>query len=101
MGNLMNAEFDGTMRSLQDIARKEKKLWAFNGKIGSYSLDLAEVALGDVVQLNVWNDTRWRHAMHLHGQHFWIASAEFGGRARDLLRDTYLMQPGERAEFLF
>ena len=24
MGNLMNAEFDRTMRSLQDIARKEK-----------------------------------------------------------------------------
>ncbi len=101
MGNLMNAEFDGTQRTLQDIARTEKKLWAFNGKIGSYGLDLAEVALGEVVQLNVWNDTRWRHAMHLHGQHFWISSREFGGQARDLLRDTYLMQPGERAEFLF
>ena len=54
-----------------------------------------------MVQLNVWNDTRWRHAMHLQGQHFWITSAEFGGRARDRLRDTYLMQAGERAEFLF
>ena len=39
--------------------------------------------------------------MHLHGQHFWISSREFDGQARDLLRDTYLMQPGERAEFLF
>ena len=54
-----------------------------------------------MVQLNVWNDTRWLHAMHLHGQHFWIASGEFGGLARDLLHDPYLRQPGERAEFLF
>ena len=67
MGNLMSAEFDET--ALQDIA-KRKKLWAFNGKIGSYALDIANVKLGDVVQLNVWNDTRWRHAMHLHGP-FW------------------------------
>ncbi len=101
MGNLMSAEFGGTTRTLQDIARNEKKLWAFNGKIGSYALDIADVKLGDVVQLNVWNDTRWRHAMHLHGQHFWVSSQEFEGGARDLLRDTYLMQPGERAEFLF
>ena len=83
------------------ILRVTKKLWAFNGKIGSYSFGQADVALGEVVQLTVWNDTCWRHAMHLHGQHFWIASSEFGGRALDPLRDTYLMQPGERAEFLF
>ena len=53
------------------------------------------------MQFSVWNGTRWRHAMHLYEQHFWIASGEFGGPARDLLRDTYLMQPGEHASFLF
>jgi FtsP/CotA-like multicopper oxidase with cupredoxin domain len=101
MGNLMSAVFDGTERSLGDIARNEFKFWALNGEIGSYDLNLAKVKLGRIVQLNVWNDTQWRHAMHLHGQHFWVKSKEFGKKSRDLLRDTYLMLPGERAELLF
>ena len=101
MGNLTSAKFDGVERSLREIATQEGKLWAFNGEIGSYDLNLAEVSLGEIIKLTVWNNTRWRHAMHLHGQHFWVTSTEFGTEPRALLRDTYLMQAGERAEFLF
>ena len=39
--------------------------------------------------------------MHLHGQHFWVNSQEFGIEKRYLLRDTYLMERGEKAEFIF
>ena len=76
-------------------------MWAFNREIGGYELNLSDVSLSDVVNLRVWNDTSWPHAMHLHGQHFWVESKEFGKETKPLLRDTYLMQPGEKADLLF
>lgn len=101
MGNLAFAVFEGEKQSLRDLAQNEAKLWAFNGEIGGYGLTLADIALGDTVILRVWNDTRWRHAMHLHGQHFWVNSKEFGQQNRQVLRDTYLMQPSEKADLIF
>ena len=101
MGNLGSAEFAGQIIPLRELAMKESKLWAFNGKIGGYTLSLAEVSVGDTVKLDAWNDSAWPHAMHLHGHHFWVDSKEFGLTARQMLRDTYLMQPGERATLVF
>jgi FtsP/CotA-like multicopper oxidase with cupredoxin domain len=101
MGNLGSALFEGKERSLRDLAQNEAKLWAFNGEIGGYGLALADVSLRDIVILRVWNDTRWRHAMHLHGQHFWVNSKEFGEQNRQVLRDTYLMQPSEKVDLVF
>ena len=101
MGNLASAVFAGESRSLRYLAQNEAKLWAFNGEIGSYGLTLADITRGDTAILRVWNDTRWRHAMHLHGQHFWVNSKEFGEQGRQVLRDTYLMQPSEKADLIF
>ena len=39
--------------------------------------------------------------MHLHGQHFWVNSKEFGDQNRQVLRDTYLMQPSEKVDLIF
>ena len=61
---------------IRDLAINEKKLWAFNGKIGDYNLNIADVKINDVVNLKIWNNTRWHHAMHLHGHHFWVYSKE-------------------------
>ena len=36
MGNLSSAIFEGEQKSLRELARSEKKLWAFNGEIGGY-----------------------------------------------------------------
>lgn len=101
MGNLASALFEGEERSLRDLAMNDSKLWAFNGQVGGYDVNLADVNLGDVVALRVWNDTAWPHAMHLHGQHFWVNSGEFGQEKKALLRDTYLMQPGEKNDLIF
>ena len=101
MGNLASAVFAGESRSLRYLAQNEAKLWAFNGEIGGYGLTLADITRGDTAILRVWNDTRWRHAMHLHGQHFWVNSKEFGEQGRQVLRDTYLMQPSEKADLIF
>jgi FtsP/CotA-like multicopper oxidase with cupredoxin domain len=35
---------------------------------------LPEINQNDLVSLDVYNDTAWRHAMHLHGHHFWVMS---------------------------
>ena len=101
MGNLVSAVFEGEERGLRDLAMNESKLWAFNGQVGGYDVNLADVNLGDIVSLRVWNDTAWPHAMHLHGQHFWVESREFGQEEIALLRDTYLMQPGEKKDLVF
>lgn len=101
MGNLETAMFEGERLALRDLAQTHSKLWAFNGIVGGYDHLLGDIALGDVVVLRVWNDTRWEHGMHLHGHHFWVRSTEFGDVPRDVLRDTYLMAPGERADLVF
>ena len=101
MGNLSSAVFEGEERGLRDLAQNEGKLWAFNGQVGGYDLTLADLSLGDVVVLKVWNDSRWQHGMHLHGHHFWVASKEFGDTPKPVLRDTYLMEPGEKADLIF
>ena len=101
MGNLSSAIFQGEERDLLDLAQNESKLWAFNGQVGGYDLTLADLSLGDVVVIKVWNDSRWQHGMHLHGHHFWVASKEFGDTPKQVLRDTYLMQPGEKADLIF
>ena len=101
MGNLSSAIFNGEKKSLRELASKEAKLWAFNGEIGDYSYTIAEIKMGKTVILKVWNDTSWKHSMHLHGHHFWINSFEFGKIPKMIMRDTYLMQPGEKAELIF
>lgn len=101
MGNLSSAKFNGETRKLRNLALNDSKLWAFNGEIGGYALTIAEAKLQDVMVLRVWNDTAWRHTMHLHGHHFWVHSREFGEKQRYLLRDTYLMQPGEKTDLIF
>ena len=52
-----------------------------------------------MLQYRVFNDTRWEH-MHLHGHRFWVKS-EFGEQTREIMRDTYLIAPGETADLIF
>ena len=101
MGNLKSAIFNGQQREFRDLALNETKLWAFNEYVGDYNYKIANLTLGEIVILRCWNDTRWQHTMHLHGHHFWVNSKEFENLEIDLLRDTYLMQPGEKADFIF
>jgi len=101
MGNLGGAMHGGRMHSLRELASEQGKIWAFNGIVGGPHERLAELSQGEVVVLRIWNDSRWEHAMHLHGHHFWVASREFGHSPRAVLRDTYLMAPDERADLIF
>ena len=39
--------------------------------------------------------------MHLHGNYFYIESNEFSKGNKLVLRDTYLMQQGEKSKFIY
>ena len=69
---------------------KIKNYGLLTKNIGSYEYLLATVKLNQVVILDVWNDTRWPHSMHLHGNHFFVKSKEFKENTDYILRDTYL-----------
>jgi len=99
MGNLREASFKGQMRPIRELAQTYKKAWAFNGTISDHHDHLAKIERGQVVSIEVWNDTRWRHAMHLHGHHFWIQTED--GTFLDGKRDTYLFERGEKANLVF
>lgn len=99
MGNLREATFGGQLRPIRELAQTYGKAWAFNGKIGEHHDHLAKINIGQAVSIEVWNDTRWNHAMHLHGHHFWIQTED--GEFLDGKRDTYLFQRGEKANLVF
>ena len=101
MGNLSSAIFNEEKKSLRELASKEAKLWAFNAEIHDYNYTIAEIKMGEIVILKIWNDTSWNHSMHLHGHHFWINSFEFAKTPKIVMRERYLMQPGEKAELIF
>ena len=101
MGNLKSANLNGIMTPLRDLAQKHRKVWAFNGSVGGYDHMLGTARRGQFVILDIQNDTRWPHAMHLHGHHFLVNSRLNPVKDPLSKRDTYLMQPGENAEFRF
>ena len=101
MGNLTEAIFNGDKLPLGTLAREHKKLWAFNGIVGDYNQALADIQLGQVVALDVFNDTAWPHAMHLHGHHFWVLGDDPTDDAPSGKRDTWLMPAGSRARLVF
>ena len=101
MGNLVTAKFEGVEKNFRTLAMEDKKFWAFNKEVGKYEHALANIKKGQVIILDVWNDTRWPHSMHLHGNHFYVQSKEFQNLETPILRDTYVMQPGEKSKFTY
>jgi FtsP/CotA-like multicopper oxidase with cupredoxin domain len=101
MGNLVKAKFEGVEKNFRTLAMEDKKFWAFNKEVGKYEHALANIKKGQVIILDIWNDTRWPHSMHLHGNHFYVQSKEFENLETPILRDTYVMQPGEKSKFTY
>ena len=101
MGNLAKAYFEGIEKNFRSLAMEDKKFWAFNKEVGKYEHSLTSVKKGEIIILDVWNDSRWPHSMHLHGNHFYVESKEFSDHDKLILRDTYLMQPGEKSKFIY
>jgi FtsP/CotA-like multicopper oxidase with cupredoxin domain len=91
MGRLDAAVLNGKRRSFRELV-EANEFWAFNGTVGMTDTPLLEVSGGEAVKLEIYNDTSFPHAMHLHGMHF-REVAQDGGLGP--LRDTLLMAGGE------
>ena len=91
------ASIKGVETDIRDLVR-QGRAWAFNGDADPTPDPLVQARLGQTVRIKMVNDTRWPHAMHLHGHHFRKISAS---GPPGPLRDTLLMAPQETAEIAF
>lgn len=87
MGNLQPAYYQGKKLSVDELIRK-RQFWTQNGQAGFPEEPLLRVRVGDVVEIELKNDTMWGHAMHLHGHHFRAAHHQLG---ETLWQDTVLV----------
>lgn len=97
MGQMSHAMLNGEKTDIRNLVQAGMA-WSFNGVAGMPETPLVSARLGDVLRVRMTNDTRWPHAMHLHGHHFQEVhtNGEYGP-----FRDTLLMQPGENREIAF
>ncbi len=97
MGSLDAAILQGERKTFQSLVQANQ-FWAFNGIIGMTETPLLEADLGQTVRLEIFNDTVFPHAMHLHGMHFRevLKDGTLGP-----LRDTLLTFGGDTREIAF
>lgn len=101
MGRMSGAMLHGEKKGMRDLV-EAGKVWSFNGIAGSHhDPALFSAALGRTVRMPIVNDTRWPHAIHLHGHHFRVLSRNGAPVAREEWRDTVLTAAGERVEIAF
>ncbi len=94
MGRMASATLDGRRMGMRELAAAGR-VWAFNGVAGMPDQPLLRAGTGRTVAIDMVNDTRWPHAMHLHGHHVQEIARSQGRARTDAWRDTVLVDPGE------
>lgn len=97
MGSMEGAIVDGRERGFDELI-KLRRIWAFNGVAGDMDEPLFRASVGRTVKLTIFNDTRWPHAMHLHGHHFKVLTRDGKADPNGDWRDTVLNAPMETIE---
>ena len=97
MGQMQEAMLDGKTLGIRDLVR-EGYAWAFNGTAGMPDTPLVSARRDEVIHIRIANDTRWPHAIHLHGHHFQEINKD--GTYGPFL-DTLLFQRGETRRIAF
>ena len=97
MGQMNTAILDGEEMTFRQLA-EANQFWSFNGVVGMTETPLASFSRGEMVRLKIENETRFPHAMHLHGMHFRevLEDGQFGP-----MRDTILTYAGRTTEIAF
>lgn len=100
MGNMVQATHKGETKDIRSLVH-QGLAWSFNGTAGMAEAPLFAAPLGRTVTIDLCNDTRWPHAMHLHGHH--VRVIERNGRATGnyAWKDTVLVDPLENAKIAF
>jgi FtsP/CotA-like multicopper oxidase with cupredoxin domain len=97
MGSLKEAIYQGKTLGIRELVQKHQ-VWAFNGVANLPEKPILEVQRGEVVEIEILNNTRWPHSMHLHGHHFQSDLARYES---GIWHDTLAMAAGERATIRF
>ena len=100
MGRMTGAMLEGRRMTMEELVGR-RRVWAFNGAAGDLDTPLARIERGRTAVLRIRNDTRWPHAMHLHGHHFTVLSRNGAPAPEGPRRDTELMEGGETVEIAF
>jgi FtsP/CotA-like multicopper oxidase with cupredoxin domain len=101
MGGMTQATYKGQMFDMRTLVREHGQAWAFNGNAGKPVDPLVDLKAGQTAVIDMINDTRWPHAMHLHGHHFRVLEIDGKAVTNAPWRDTQLMQPAERIKIAF
>ena len=101
MGGMTQATYKGQMFDMRTLVREHGQAWAFNGNAGKPVDPLVDLKAGQTAVIDMINDTRWPHAMHLHGHHFRVLEIDGKSVTNAPWRDTQLMQPAERIKIAF
>lgn len=97
MGSMERAMVEGRERGFDELVGL-RRVWAFNGVAGDMDEPLFRASAGQTVKLTIFNDTRWPHAMHLHGHHFKVLTRDGKADPNGDWRDTVLNAPMETIE---
>lgn len=97
MGSLESATFDKEQVGFREMV-DANQFWALNGTVGMTEAPLVHVDRNQTVRLEIFNDSVFPHAMHLHGMHF---REVFGDGTLGHLQDTLLMLGGQTREIAF
>ncbi len=101
MGGMRGATYKGQMFDMRTLLLEKGQAWSLNGVAGRTDTPLARVPTGRTLTVNIINDTRWPHAMHLHGHHFKVVERNGEKVAGAPWRDTELVDVGEKVRIAF
>jgi len=90
----------GGMMGMRDLVQNGFA-WAFNGVAGMPDEPLFAAPRGRSVRITMVNDTRWPHAMHLHGHHFRVLSRDGRPEPDTPWRDTVTADAAQKVEIAF
>lgn len=96
MAWLAEADSENGLLSGRELA-SNRLFWALNDYAGRPSDPVRTFERGEAVRFDFINETRWPHAMHIHGHHFHELHGD--GLAGDF-RDTTLVEPGSTRSVL-
>lgn len=100
MGGMRSAVFDGREMPMRELVN-HGLAWAFNGVAGMTHEPLFRVERGRTVVVEMINDNRWPHAMHVHGHHFRVIARNDEELSDSPWRDTTLVYGFDRSRLAF
>lgn len=97
MRGMMSGRYMGRDHDFRGLMQRGQ-FWALSGQVGLGDTPFQTYDRGETARIRFVNETVFPHAMHLHGMHFHVLTAD--GQVGPM-RDTVLVAPGESTEITF